>query len=699
MSRARATHRLVSRTVALTLALGLTLPLAGPTLAADPTPPFRPDRPAWDHPTPASTSDLSAETGQRLIVRFRPGATAGARRRATAGRDVARVVDLPAIGMAVVRATGDPDATIAAIETDPSVIDVSLDGQSFRDADPQDEQAWSELWGLDNTGQRLYQGEPGTEGRSNIDIDSLQAYGVQQGDPNVVVAVIDDGVDFDHPDLAGQAWTNPGESGDGKETNGVDDDGNGYIDDVNGWDFCDNDNTVHDFDDDFHGTHVAGTIASKLDGVGTVGVAPGVRIMALKFIANHKGCGFDVQAIEAINYAKSFGVRIANSSWGSRRDPARYPALRSAIAASGMLFVASAGNEGINNDKTAYPVLPASFNLPNILSVAAVDNEGRLASFSNYGAKTVDIAGPGSAILSALPADSTHVAGWGWLDGTSMAAPHVSGVAALVASADAGLGADPVALRARLLASGKSLSKTAGKTATGRIVDAFRALDFVPPVAAAPSGAGFVKNSTLGKSSATARVSWPVAIDEMTAIDSYRVGVQVDGGAWATQVSSTTSRTNDRTMAFGRTYAFRVRARDLGGNWGTYADGPTVRASRFQESSSLATYAGTWATSKNASWSGGRTRYARKAGASVTFQFTGRAFAIVAQKGPTRGTARLYVDDLLVGTVDLHRSSSAARVLVATRTWTSSAAHTVRLVVVGTTGHPRVDVDAFLVMR
>ena len=128
---------------------------------------------------------------------------------------------------------------------------------------------------MENTGQKLFGGVSGTGGKANIDIDAPQALGITNGGAGVVVAVIDDGIDFSHPDLAAQAWTNPGESGGGKETNGIDDDGNGYVDDVHGWDFCHNDNTVHDFNDDFHGTHVAGTIAASLDGQGVVGRGPG----------------------------------------------------------------------------------------------------------------------------------------------------------------------------------------------------------------------------------------------------------------------------------------------------------------------------------------------------------------------------------------------------------------------------------------
>ena len=190
------------------------------------------------------------------------------------------------------------------------------------------------------------------------------------------MAVIDDGVDFSHPDLAARAWTNPGEAGGGKETNGIDDDGNGYVDDVHGWDFCHDDNTVHDFDDDWHGTHVAGTIAASLDGQGIVGVAPGVSIMALKFLGDDDACGYDSMAIRAIAYAKSFGVRIANASWGAEGRPQDSPDLYHAIQTSGMLFVAAAGNSGSDNDDGPSTTLPASFDLPNIVSVGAVDDTG-----------------------------------------------------------------------------------------------------------------------------------------------------------------------------------------------------------------------------------------------------------------------------------------------------------------------------------
>ena len=431
MSRAPGSHRLF----ALLGALGLIVAVTAPAAAADPSPGtdtrLRPDRPAWDEPARDTASDQGAT---QLLIRFRPGTTAGKRLAATSVRGVRRLADRPASRLALVETT-DVTAATAALKADPAVLRVTVNHRYVRDLDPADETYFEELWGLHNTGQQLFLGEDGTEGLPDADIDGLQALNLTTGDPNVVVAVIDDGVDFDHPDLAAQAWTNPGESGGGKETNGVDDDGNGFEDDVNGWDFCNDDNTVHDFDEDSHGTHVAGTIAASLNGAGVVGVAPSVRIMALKFIDDSPFCGADFQAIAAIEYAESFGVHIVNASWGRRGDPDEPSALHDTMADASILFVVSAGNSGIDNDHNATPALPATYDLPNIVSVAAVDNSSGIPEFSNYGATTVDIAAPGVAILSTLPADSSHPQpGYGWMSGTSMAAPHATGVAALIAS-------------------------------------------------------------------------------------------------------------------------------------------------------------------------------------------------------------------------------------------------------------------------
>ncbi len=259
-----------------------------------------------------------------------------------------------------------------------------------------DEPRFSELWGLHNTGQTIG-GSPGT---ANVDINGKEASTRTQGNSSLKVAVIDDGVDFSHPDLSARAWKNPGESGSGKETNGKDDDGNGLVDDVNGWDYCGDDNTVHDAEDS-HGTHVAGTIAASVNNQGIVGVAPNVKIMALKFLCANGGATSD--AILAIQYAKSKGVKLSNNSWGGG---GYNQALKDTIEASGQLFVASAGNggsDGVGDNNDVTPHYPDGYNSPNILSVAAVNNKGSFGSFSNYGKTSVDISAPGVSVLSAVP--------------------------------------------------------------------------------------------------------------------------------------------------------------------------------------------------------------------------------------------------------------------------------------------------------
>jgi len=255
---------------------------------------------------------------------------------------------------------------------------------------------YDQLWGLNNTGQNIKE----INGLADMDVDAPEGWSKFSSSlPEVVVGVIDTGVDINHPDLQGKIWTNPKEI----PNNNIDDDGNGYIDDVHGWDFYNKDNTVYDaLDGDEHGTHVSGTIAAALEGTGTssnkgvVGVAPNVKILPIKFLGPMGGTTSD--AIEAIAYAKSMGVKITNNSWGGEEYD---PLLEEAINNSNSLFVAAAGNEGMDNDEGG--AYPASFESTNILSVAAVDNKGKIAPFSNYGYDSVDVAAPGVDILSSVP--------------------------------------------------------------------------------------------------------------------------------------------------------------------------------------------------------------------------------------------------------------------------------------------------------
>lgn len=257
-------------------------------------------------------------------------------------------------------------------------------------------------------------------GLSDTKASDLHEMGIK-GDSSIIVAVIDTGVDLDHPELKSNIWCNSKEI----PNNGKDDDGNGLVDDVNGYDFHNNDNDPND--DHNHGTHVAGIIAGK-----SVGMAPNVSILPLKFLGSN-GSGTLADALKAIDYATQMGVHVMNNSWGGGGfSQAMYDSIKAA-AESGIEFVAAAGNDGKNNDRRQS--YPAGYDLPNVISVAALTESGNLAYFSNYGEKTVHVAAPGYKIYSAI-----RDGGYGTYSGTSMAAPHVSGLVALALSLDQTLG-------------------------------------------------------------------------------------------------------------------------------------------------------------------------------------------------------------------------------------------------------------------
>ena len=289
-----------------------------------------------------------------------------------------------------------------------------------------------------------------------------------KGSEQVIVAVIDTGVDYTHEDLVDNMWRNPGEmgidaNGQNRATNGIDDDGNGFADDVVGWDFGKGDNKPYDLHqtgfqlllggNPGHGTHCAGNVAATGDnGKGIAGVAPNVKIMAMRFLTE-EGQGTTEGAIGSIKYAVDNGAQILSNSWGSEGDGGDQQAsqaLQDAIQYAmdnNVLFVAAAGNGhqgvGYDNDTDPKPAYPASYPHDNIISVAALDSSDQLGSFSNWGRNTVDIGAPGVKVFSTVP-DQVYqdtvidipgliTATW---DGTSMATPHVAGAAALYLSAN-----------------------------------------------------------------------------------------------------------------------------------------------------------------------------------------------------------------------------------------------------------------------
>jgi len=317
---------------------------------------------------------------------------------------------------------------------------------------------FGELWGMHNSGQ--------SSGTADVDIDAPEAWDYSVGSNQVVVGVIDTGINYQHPDLAANMWRNTGEIA----GNGVDDDHNGVVDDIYGFNAING--SGNPMDDHAHGTHCAGTIGGTgNNGSGVAGVNWNVKLMALKFLSS-SGSGTTQGAIDAINYAvrmKNAGVniRVLNNSWGGGGYS---QALQDAISAAnnaGILFVAAAGNAA--NDNDASPNYPSNYDIANVISVAAIDRNGNLASFSNYGRNTVDIAAPGVSILSTVLGNS-----YSSYNGTSMATPHVSGIAALLSAYDPSLSV--AALKSRILSTYKPLPTLAGATNSPGVASAYRAI-------------------------------------------------------------------------------------------------------------------------------------------------------------------------------------------------------------------------------
>ena len=286
---------------------------------------------------------------------------------------------------------------------------------------------------------------------------------------SVIVAIIDTGIDINHQELHDAIWTNPGEV----DGDGVDNDGNGYVDDVHGWNFYSNTNQIFTGSEDSHGTHAAGTISASKGSFGIAGITDNnyVKIMPLKALGGEEGIGSPSAVIDAIHYAEANGASICNLSMGTTGYSEE---LAQTIQNSHMLFVVSCGNGGISGlgyNTDEHPVYPASLPYDNIISVANILFDGTLSKDSNFGASTVDIAAPGSYILSTIPDNA-----YGFMSGTSMAAPMVTGVAAMLYSYRTDISLTDV--KNILINSSKKLDTLSGKVVSGGLLDAYQALSW-----------------------------------------------------------------------------------------------------------------------------------------------------------------------------------------------------------------------------
>jgi subtilisin family serine protease len=378
---------------------------------------------------------------------------------------------------------------IAALKTDPEVLYAEPNYILHREALP-DDSRFTDLWALKNTGQQGNVGPPDNNrfvnGTPGADIEAEEAWKTTTGSSSVVVGIVDSGIDITHPDLQANIWTNGGESGGGKETNGVDDDGNGFIDDVHGWDFYGNNNSVYDSPTiDDHGTHVAGTIgAVGNNGIGVTGINWHVKMMPLKFLGAPDGTGTDAGAIAAINYAvmmrnRGVNIRVLNNSWGGGNPTQPLTDAINAANNAGILFVAAAGNEASDNDD--FPGAPGGVNLANVLRVSATDRTDDFVYFSNFGTRLPSIGAPGRGILSTTPHNypgATYTESDGstytFFAGTSMASPHVAGVAALILAQYPNITLQR--LRTALTYGGEAIPSMAGKGSTARRLNARLAL-------------------------------------------------------------------------------------------------------------------------------------------------------------------------------------------------------------------------------
>ncbi|MDM8538852.1 S8 family peptidase, partial [Desulfobacterales bacterium HSG17] len=332
-----------------------------------------------------------------LLVKFKPGIDSKQKKIVREEYGAALIKTVNSISLEQWRFSGEQEIeeVLELLKTHPDIEHAEPNYLYAPQMIPNDPE-FNNLWFLQNTGQTIKD----SSGNPGADISGPEAWDMETGSPDMIIAVIDSGVAFEHPDLIDNVWINNNEIPD----NGLDDDNNGYIDDKYGWDFINGDNNPSDYSRDLsgdgHGTHVAGIIAAKgNNGIGTAGVMWQAKIMALQIFDIYETTSFmdtiiqNINIISAVEYAVNNGAKIINCSFGGPSDSRfQYDAYEYANN-KGVLVVVAAGNENLNNDMS--PIYPSNYNLPNIISVAATDEFDNLASYSNYGKNTVDVAAPG----------------------------------------------------------------------------------------------------------------------------------------------------------------------------------------------------------------------------------------------------------------------------------------------------------------
>jgi RHS repeat-associated protein len=352
----------------------------------------------------------------------------------------------------------DVAALVAQLSADPAIELVEPNFLIKTDQTMPNDPRLVEQWALNNTGQ--------TGGPAGADISAVAAWQTSTGASTTVIAVIDSGIDFTHPDLANNQWTNAGEAADGQ-----DEDQDGFVDDLHGWDWVGNSNQVAD--QNGHGTAVAGIIAAEGNNhIGVAGVMWRASLMSLRVLDN-TGMGDVANAVEAIDYAVAHGAHIINLSWGTDAPSQMLQDALGRAAADGVLVVCSAGNGGRNIEDTPY--YPAAYDLPNLIAVGATDNTDNLTSWSNWGANHVAVAAPGANILTTKMGGDYQA-----VSGTSAAAPMVSGVAGLVETLRPGL--DAAGLRTAIVNGARQTAALYGKVSSGGVINASGAFNALSTV-------------------------------------------------------------------------------------------------------------------------------------------------------------------------------------------------------------------------